>query len=1105
MAKYLNPPTRLQGLTKSQIKAFLELTESGWPQELFGEGRDKILSEPVTSFDGLYHWSTYKDFFVYVTNLTETSDIISANSNLYKAYSFAPEKEGFIEPEEAENPANRPTKEQLEIGQELDKLKKAQVNAIDQKQKETIQEAIDQMQKLYEQKVNASLKTHEPQTAKKSEDTFTALRSAAEDTSTVTPLPTYYSNNTFNQPEVEDKTSKPADIYNAKTDSKKEVENIIKQLKTNIKERPLEQQLFGQQVAVAEPLPEPQTKIPSEETSTFQTIYTPPARPQIKPVEKVRIVPLGTLQTVDLTLKDKTTLHTLGIAALTDPLTTKKTIEHTMQEAVKNSPQEIKENLPEKFISTAAANMTEDVKQYGEFAKPEDIPSTIPIALSPVPMLQPISDPDNPKLKKISPNQALREKTANDVKTLILEFKASQRINRELANSVLGSENITELFYGSENLSQYQIEEKTNEQPEDSDTGIEIDLGEIRDRADQVRGVWEKVRSKTSTPTQIIENSPSPYAEYYTLTTAEVSSGVSSSVSGVLVSGASLTGLQLGALYSSAGSQYLLSSGLAGYLTAGGEGTLLGMSSAASNVIYMNPAFNMQLGNFSLGFVTGSSQTTGVFAAQASFGSNALRLLSVQTGGNITFTLGTGTLAQAAGQVGGNALAVAGTAAGATEGAVIGQVTVPIPIVGAIIGAVAGFAISLLPKIKNFISKNKELLVFAGAPLVIFGSLPLQLAGWTSLLAGGAASVANGFSIASPIMAFWRFLKRIGGLVIATISTGLIIGIILFLLLVALILVIINNSAYVVPQSESAAASANINPYIDVQKIAEPNGTLREPQTITYTITITAKKGPLTGITYSEDCKATKKGSSLPCPPLTPPAPPTSISPGTPYTFTYTVNYDFHYQDALISNNFTVTATEPSAGTVSATGTASVCFGNCPLDCFNFPDAYWPSEAQNLKGLLKGAASTLSGSYPNFAKKACAGGTINVCYNPSGVPGGGIFAFHNHGGTCDINFNLKLVPYGSEGALSLLTHEASHHIQDIKGGGSYMAKFTARVSIPEPFICYYGGLNQYESMAEGNALFVARPVIYANNGCLGNYQSQYPKHYEFARDVMFGP
>jgi hypothetical protein len=447
-----------------------------------------------------------------------------------------------------------------------------------------------------------------------------------------------------------------------------------------------------------------------------------------------------------------------------------------------------------------------------------------------------------------------------------------------------------------------------------------------------------------------------------------------------------------------------------------------------------------------------------------------------------------------------------GAAVGTGAGIAIGQVVVPIPVVGAAIGAVVGWVAGKIPW-----KKIKEWSAVIVGGLVGLVALPFVGAGTAiGIGIGGTAITAafgggvGGLTLGGVGGGILSFFKTLGTLTLGAIGTPILITLLVFPLAVALILFIINSGAYVVPGDASIANSAN--PYIGVEKTATPSGQLTSPTLITYTVTITAKKDALSAINFSNTCQGIKKGGgNIDCKNLEQiPAPPASISPGSPFTFSFTSNYNSKFQDMLVSDTITVDAKSNEGGRVTDVGSASVCFGNCPLDCFAFPEKYWGggNDVQNLKSLLTGAASTLASQYPNFAQKACAAGTVNLCYNP-GAFAAGFFGFHEHSSTCDIDFNIRSAAYGPEGVLFLLTHEATHHIQAI--AGHYLVEFEDRVAPTEPSVCTYGGSVSEESMAEGDALYVARPIIDANFACLTNYQSQYPKHYNFAKSVMFAP
>ncbi len=477
----------------------------------------------------------------------------------------------------------------------------------------------------------------------------------------------------------------------------------------------------------------------------------------------------------------------------------------------------------------------------------------------------------------------------------------------------------------------------------------------------------------------------------------------------------------------------------------------------------------------------------------------------------------------AAGVAGGAAATVGAEAAGAAVGiTTVETVSVAAaPATGGLSLIVTAVAALVGPKVVGFVTDNiqKYGKFFIGAVGALFG---LALMGGSILGAvlgfaigyGGAVLISGGLpalsaSAASLGSGIAGFFGALGGATIGAIGIPILATLIGFPVVVALILFIINSSAYVVPPEMSLLSSAN--PYIDVQKTADPEGTIASPTTITYTVTVTAKKDVLTFISFQNKCQGIKKsGSTLDCKNLekmpTPSEIPPSISPGTPFSFTFTSAYDSRYQDTLVSDTVTVFAVSESGGEVSETGAASVCFGNCPLDCFKTADngESWPSS---YKANLDTAAAVISGKYPNFAAKACAAGTVNLCYttsNPSpigtsGMCNGTIYARHIHAKGCDINFNQCGIKNQSD-ALFILTHEATHHIQTITP--NYERLFEQGVPQGSWPICTYSATNgdPYESHAESSALFVGKPSW---NNCVTSFASQYPKNYQFVKNVMF--
>ncbi len=837
----------------------------------------------------------------------------------------------------------------------------------------------------------------------------------------------------------------------------------------------------------------------------------------IKQRQKISVVPKGKLQFTKLSQEDKKKLCMIGWAARQNPKTTKEIIEKRIANAIEKGGNEELRKIPPKIISNVATDFTVKVQQYGEFKSPDEIPSEIPAALNYESVLYPLTDPNDPNLIKAVPEKDVRTEIAKDAQVMALSAEATRYTNSSLIGPIIGSESITELFYGTPEITPYEI----SPEEEKRDDGINVDLNDLYSKARDMENLWKKYVAHPENISDIVDSTTSYYPKYTSLASPEVAAQISSGVTGSLVDGAAIARFSFGSLQGAWAAQsiaLLPEAPIAGYLAAQGAGIGLGLSAVTSNAMFINPIFDFSVGNFSVGAFAGSSPTVGVFGIEASFGGNAVRVLALQSAGKVTIGVGTAALGETAGVAATTAtttaITTAGGAAGAAAGGLIGQITVPLPVLGAAIGIIAGKILEKIPWEK--VKKAGPVIVGVIAGLIAWPFLGIG----TGILIGGSAfGLAAGLTGGLP--AIQTALSGAGqGLVtlvdavwitfLAGVGTPILAFLIGFPIAAAFIFFVINSGAYMVPPGEQFTSSTN--PYISVTKTANPSGQLPSPTSITYTVTIAAKKDTLTGITIKAECKAIKKGGTTDCPPEDIPTGseiPTSINAGTPFTFTFTTDYSDYgdkYQDSLVTDTITVTAVSVIDGKVTESGTASVCFGKCPLDCYAFPEEFWKggSDVQNLKNLLMGAIATLSGKYPDFSAKVCSAGTVNLCYKPGDIQSG-IFARHVHTGSCDIIFNTKVASYGNEGTLSLFTHEVTHHIQNIPSGGGYVTKFMDKVFPVEPSICYYGGNDPYESMAEGNALFVARPIIYEGNSCLKNYQSQYPRHYDFAKNVMFAP
>jgi hypothetical protein len=298
------------------------------------------------------------------------------------------------------------------------------------------------------------------------------------------------------------------------------------------------------------------------------------------------------------------------------------------------------------------------------------------------------------------------------------------------------------------------------------------------------------------------------------------------------------------------------------------------------------------------------------------------------------------------------------TAASAKIGAMIG--TGIIPVIGTIAGLVLGALFGrVIEKVASWAKKHQEdLKIVGGAMLaggIVVNSIPVIIVGGLIFI---PTALRTGFSVALFARRTFWFFGRIARSIIITISTPVIVIVVVIPILVAIILFIINSGAYIVPPTGSFMGLQN--PYINIDKKASPagpfnNSDIPSKTKIEYTVTVSAKKGLLTNITFKDECKVIKNGAAPPCPSPSQatPVPPDSISPSSPFTFKYTLNFDSHnYDDSAIVNTFTVTADTVEEKGVTTAGSASIIIGKPPMEC---PNNAWPlANDEGLNSVTQG-------------------------------------------------------------------------------------------------------------------------------------------------------
>ena len=278
-----------------------------------------------------------------------------------------------------------------------------------------------------------------------------------------------------------------------------------------------------------------------------------------------------------------------------------------------------------------------------------------------------------------------------------------------------------------------------------------------------------------------------------------------------------------------------------------------------------------------------------------------------------------------------------GVTAGASSGAGIGAAIGAIggPIVAAITAAIGAFVTWIATKIPW----KKVLPVLAGlAGLYFAGPVVGIVAGvGTGILISSVGSV-GGITIAGIGAGIAGLLGSLGRAVASVfLSIPVLVTLLTLPIIVVLILFVINSGAYVVPPT--GTSFNDTNPYVDIEKTASPAGPFQNtelPLKITYNITVTAKKGPLTNISFKDECSIVSKSGTQTCPSPTTIDTPNSISPSIPYTYTYDETYSGSaYEDSFVVNTFTVTADTTDTKKQQFLMTASIKIGNPPDVCPN--------------------------------------------------------------------------------------------------------------------------------------------------------------------------
>ncbi len=306
--------------------------------------------------------------------------------------------------------------------------------------------------------------------------------------------------------------------------------------------------------------------------------------------------------------------------------------------------------------------------------------------------------------------------------------------------------------------------------------------------------------------------------------------------------------------------------------------------------------------------------------------------------------------------------------------------------------------------------------------------------------------------------------------------------------------------------------------YIGVTKTPSatvlPNGST---QPITYTVTIQATEVALTSIvvddtfsSYSQSGRSSGQKPNVSWP--------TSLAAGETFSATYALPAGTLTPDTAIVNTLTVTATAGEKTGEQTTVSSSVVIGSPPTGCLvqgpaGTPDAYghvsstWSATDW---AVVVSAASRLSAS-PAFFGKICSGGSVPVfrvqtVYYGGAVSAGRIFLYN--GGV------------SQAAALYTLAHELGHILAG--RDARLLQSFYGQGFIQkEGFLWTYpfdsvskgskqttGGIPS-EDFAETIGAYVVYKFYSFKTGrgderSAFNYPTEYPQHYDFARNTIFG-
>lgn len=653
--------------------------------------------------------------------------------------------------------------------------------------------------------------------------------------------------------------------------------------------------------------------------------------------KKIKVVATQEIHQGKLTDTDAKEIFDLAKAAKEDPAAVVEAISNRVYASIATAPIEIREAVTKPVIEKSVTSLVEKLEALPVYESMADIPKIFPAfnTVSPLTAFMILNDA---KLKGLIHDDEIRAYFVERVQALALTMEAERTVNTSVTG-VIGSENFTEFFYGYSEPTNFEIAD--DQKNEDS---MEVSLDDINKYGRDAYKYLNKIKTAKGA-VEVTTTSTPIYTPYAYLNSPATTAKTVSIVTKALPVAGAVYGLKTGVFASRWAVQGSKMIGMSQTLQisafAGMQGTMASKAVNASKFIYSRPIQYIN-GKFAIGYITGSN-SAGVqgITAGASFGQRYLGYHVVKEGTNVTIAkFSSGAIAKGSS----TAIAKAGTAVAPkvlvglskVASSAVKFMSLAGGWVGLAVGWVLGEALGKLlekvnwAKVKKFLSEY-VLPVAVGGGLIMFGA---PVAG---LVAGGVLfGAARGATLASMTAGTLGVLGFIGSSIGIAIATPVIISIIVIPPLIAFIMLVINNSAYVVPPSLSGSGIGRISsPYIDIVKNASPAGPLKNtdlPTEVTYTVTIKAKKNALTNIKITDTCQVISR-DNVPCPDFNLPVAPASISPTTPFVFTYSANLSTGFGDSVVINTIQVTADtlEQSGATTEASNSLTI--GNPPISC----------------------------------------------------------------------------------------------------------------------------------------------------------------------------